>query len=341
MTTAVVVGAGVMGLCAARSLARHGARVTVLDPLPRENDRNASNDTSKIFRLAYARDREMVDLAREALPLWRALEKASGATLLHQTGLAMFGPSGGFADQSARTLLEMGERAEVHEGPAAARFPFHGAPRVVVDPQGGWLDPPAILRALEDDITKLGGEIRRGVAATAVATGHVETAAGRLDADAIVVAAGPHAPRLLPFLRPRIRVTRQVELYLHAPADLPALPVFAALEEGFYGFPAQDGLVKIADHRKGPAVISPDAPRPPATAQEEATARAWLRERIPALADAPLVRSRVCLYDNTPDDRFILGPAPGMPRVIVAAGFSGHGFKFAPAIGERLAAMAR
>lgn len=333
MSRVVVLGGGVMGLSAAWALAQRGARVRVLDPLPRDNDRNASNDTSKIFRYAYARDAEMVRLAREALPLWRELERASGTTLLHQTGLVLLGGENGFADQSARTLLELGERAEVLEGDAAKRYPFAGARRVVVDPQGGWLDPPAVLRALEGEIGKLGGEIQRGAPAQSV-----DPAAH--DADATVVCAGPHAPRLLPYLRGRIRVTRQVELYFRAPPDAPQVPVFAAMEEGFYGFPAMDGLIKVADHRKGPAVMNPDAPRPPATSQEEATAREWLRQRLPFLAEAPLVRSRVCLYDNTADDRFVLGPAPGAPRVVVGAGFSGHGYKFAPRVGEMLAAWA-
>ncbi len=336
-----IVGGGVMGLATAWAAARAGASVVLVDPLPRDNDRNASNDTSKIFRYAYARDREMVLLAKRALPLWRQLEKESGASILHQQGLVLFGGSGGFADQSARTLLEMGEPAEVVEGPALSRFPFHGLPRAVVDPHGGWLDPPAALRAFEEQALAHGAQVRRGVGATAVSEGRVALADGSvISSRSVVVAAGPHAPRLLPFLRPRIRVTRQVELYFRAPEGLPAIPVFAAMEEGFYGFPAQEGLVKVADHRKGPGVLNPDAPRPPATAQEEAAARAWLRQRLPALAEAPLARSRVCLYDNTPDDRFVLSPAPGMPRVFVGAGFSGHGFKFAPAVGEALAGMA-
>lgn len=337
----LVVGGGVMGLATAWAAAKRGARVTLADPRPTINDHNASNDTSKIFRFAYARDRPYVLLAKRALAGWRALEEETGAALLHRGGLLLFGAPGGFADQSARTLLEMGEAVEVHEGDdARRRWPaFSGLARGVVDPHGGWLDPRAILPAIEARLVALGARIERSAVATLQPGAAVLANGRRVEARSIVVTAGFHAPRLLPFLRGRIRVTRQPELYFRAPPDLPQLPVFAALEEGFYGFPQQDGLVKVADHRKGPAVMDPER-RAPLAPQEEATARAWLRQRIPALADAPLAGHRICLYDNTADDHFILGPAPGMEGVFVGAGFSGHGFKFAPAIGEDLAMMA-
>lgn len=341
MEDLVVVGGGIMGLSTAWAAAKRGARVVLADPRPTVNEHSASNDVSKIFRLAYGRDRPYVLLAKRALLGWRELERASGKTLLHQSGLLLFGAPGGFAEQSARTLLEMGEPVEAYEGAEAQRrFPaFSGVGRAIVDPQGGWLDPRACLTALEERATAAGLRIERSGAAS-IRTGEVVLANGmRLAARSIVVTAGFHAPRLLPFLRARIRVTRQPELLFRAPADLPPIPVFAALEEGFYGFPQQDGLVKVADHRKGPAVMDVER-RPPVTPQEEATAREWLRRRIPALADAPLAGQRICLYDNTPDDRFVLGPLPDRPRVVVGAGFSGHGFKFAPEVGRRLAAAA-
>jgi glycine/D-amino acid oxidase-like deaminating enzyme len=131
-------------------------------------------------------------------------------------------------------------------------------------------------------------------------------------------------------------VTRQPELFFDAPLDFPVTPVFAAFEEGFYGFPVKERVVKVADHNKGPLVTRFDV-RPPVTSDELRKARSWLRRRMPALADRPLARHRICLYDNTADDHFLLARADG---VVVAAGFSGHAFKFAPALGEQLADMA-
>ena len=338
MDDVAIVGGGIMGLAAAWAIAKRGAAVTLVDPRPLLNDHNASNDVSKIFRLAYGADKEMTLLAKRALPLWRDLERESGASILHPTGLALFGAANGFADQSARTLLEMGEPVEVHERDVKEKFPaFSGVARVVVDKQGGWLDPTAALGAFELRAVAKGAKMRRGVGATRVEPGRVVLSSGEeLRARKVIVAAGFHAPRLVPALRTRIRVTRQVELFFRAPEGAPAVPLFAALEEGFYGFPPREGLVKVADHRKGPAVMNVEQ-RPPATREEEATARAWLAKRIPTLAGAPLVSSRVCLYDNTPDDRFVLGEHAGL---VLAAGFSGHGFKFAPAVGEILADLA-
>lgn len=256
----------------------------------------------------------------------------------------------------------MGEDVRVTKGPFP---PFVDVDEFVIDPKGGWLDARACLEALEARVIAAGAHVKRGLAATAARAGDVALDDGsRLEARAVVVAAGFHAPQLVPGLRPRIRVTRQVELFFDAPLDYPGSPPFAAFEEGFYGSPNVGGAVKIADHRKGPTVTDFEH-RPPATVQEIGTARAWLTKRIPALASRPVVRQRVCLYDNTVDDDFLLARVDAAPRrtllawsprrrrdraahedntssrgVVVGAGLSGHGFKFAPALGEELACMA-
>lgn len=334
MRDLLVVGGGIMGLSTAWVAAKRGRSVTLLDPRPLVNDHNASNDESKVFRFAYAGQRAYVALAKRAYAGWRALEEEAGCALLHQTGLLMFGPPNGFAQQSARTLLEMGEPATVVPGPIPG---FEGVSEAVMDPHGGWLDARACLRALETRAIAHGAEVRRDVAATSVRAGEAVLSDGsRFDARAVLVTAGFHAPRLLPSLRARIRVTRQPELFFDAPPGFPDTPTFAAFEEGFYGFPRKDGAVKVADHSKGPAVMDFDK-RAPVSAQELATARAWLAKRMPALAERPLARERVCLYDNTPDDNFIVERVAG---VVVGGGFSGHGFKFGPAVGEELARLA-
>lgn len=323
-----------MGLSTAWAAAKRGAKVTLVDARPLINEHNASNDESKVFRIAYGAQKRYVQLAKRALAGWRELEDEAGRTLLHQTGLLMFGPPGGFHQQSARTLLEMGERVQIVKGPIPG---FEGIDEAVVDPLGGWLDARACLRALEERAIARGVTIRRGVGAKSAREGEVTLDDGTvLKARAVVVAAGFHAPRLVPSLRGRIRVTRQPELFFDAPADFPDTMTFAAFEEGFYGFPRTQGAVKIADHNKGPSVVEFEH-RPPVTKKEVDTGRAWLRRRMPELAERPLARSRICLYDNAANDDFILGGADG---VVVGAGFSGHGFKFGPAIGEELARMA-
>lgn len=331
----VIVGGGLMGLSTAWVAAGQGRTVTLVDPRPTINEHNASNDESKVFRFAYGRQKNYVQLAKRAYTLWRKLEEESGRTLLHQTGLLMFGPPGGFHQQSARTLLEMGERVQIMKGP----FPgFDDIAEAVMDPMGGWLDARACLRALDERATAHGAILRRDVAAKSVRAGEVQLTDGTtLTAKRVIVTAGFAAPRLLPHLRGKIKVTRQPELFFDAPSDFPETPTFAAFEEGFYGFPRRDGAVKIADHQKGPAVIDYEH-RPPPSAKEVHTARTWLAKRMPELAHRPLARSRICLYDNTPDDDFLL---QRVDDIIVGAGFSGHGFKFGPAIGDELSQMAR
>jgi sarcosine oxidase len=331
----VIVGGGIMGLSTAWVAAGQGRRVTLVDPYPTINEHNASNDESKIFRIAYGRQKNYVQLAKRAYALWRKLEEESGRTLLHQTGLLMFGPPGGFHQQSARTLLEMGERVQVMKGP----FPgFSQITEAVMDPLGGWLDARACLRVLEERAQANGATLRRDVAAKSVRAHEVVLEDGTtLSADHVIVTAGFAAPRILPHLRGKIKVTRQPELFFDAPADFPETPTFAAFEEGFYGFPRKDGAVKVADHNKGPAVVD-FVHRPPPNAKEVQTARTWLAKRMPELAQRPLARSRICLYDNTADDDFLLHRMDG---IIVGAGLSGHGFKFGPAIGDELYKMTR
>lgn len=330
----LVVGGGIAGLAVAWAASGAGRKIVLLDALPLLNDRNASNDESKIFRFAYAKDAEMTHLAREALGGWRALERESGRSILHQVGLLVF--PGAFADESLATLHDLGEPATRLD----ADLPeLRGSAGGVVDPHAGWLDPPEALAALEEGAIRRGAVVRRGVRVEAVEerAGGVEArlADGSVvRAPACVAAPGFHAPDLFPDLARRIVVTRQPELFFRAPPDVRTFPAF--IDEGYYGFPPRGGAVKIADHGKG-RVVKPDAPREPPTQDEIDDAREWLTVRIPRLADAPLVRWRVCLYDNAPGDRFIVEKRG---RIVVCAGLSGHGFKFGPALGARLAAMA-
>lgn len=324
----LVIGGGVVGLSTAWAAARAGHRVVVFDPRPLLNDHNASNDESKVFRHAYGPNTpEYLELARRAGTLWRELEAESGRRILHQSGLFLF--PGEFADASLR--LSPGTRPH-------RAFGLDGA----LDTHGGWLDPPQALAALEECVTRRGGSVRRGVGVSRIEAGAARLTDGSIArAQAIVIAAGFHAPELVPELAGKIEVTRQVELFFQAPRGMAPHPTFAAFEEGFYGFPPDSmGACKAADHRKGARVTDFEHRSPP-TLDEIDSARAWLARRIPALTEAPLLRWRICLYDNTADDRFLVGASRERARVAFAAGLSGHGFKFGPALGEQLVALTR
>lgn len=350
-----IVGGGVVGLSAAWALARRGAATVLLDPLPRATERNASNDESKVFRVAYGPREDYARLAQAALRGWRDLERASGRAVLHPHGLVMLARAkASFADASRATFARLGLDAPAVDAAELERrwpaFQGGGFTHAVLDPAGGLLDPPEALAALEEQAVAAGARIVRGEAVVALgADGGRPVCAldggGRVAAGAVVVAAGYRAPLLLQELAPVLAVSRQPEFFYEPPAARaadyapPRLPVFAAFEDGFYGFPLHRGAVKVADHRKGPAESwepSWDPPRP----GEAATVRRWVAQAMPGLAAAPLARSRVCHYDNTPDDDFLLGWHPSRERVLLAAGLSGHGFKFGPALGELLADLA-
>lgn len=341
-----IVGGGVMGLAAAWALGKRGVRSAVLDPLPRRTERNASNDESKIFRHAYGDRADYMALAAASLTGWRALEAAARRPLLETTGLLLLARSGAsFAAQTAHAFPRAGLDAPVLEAEELARShpAFAGFERAVLDPTAGILDPPAILESLEAEATSRRARILRGAHVQAIegraGAFDIVIAAGRIRAERVIVAAGYRAPLLLPELAPLLKVSRQPEFAFACEGPAwrpPALPIFAAFEDGFYGFPSRQGAAKVADHRKG-AAQPWEPPMTPPSAAEEQSVRAWLAGSVPGLSRAPLARSRLCFYDNTPDEDFLLGPHPAREGVLLAVGFSGHGFKFAPAVGEALA----
>jgi glycine/D-amino acid oxidase-like deaminating enzyme len=169
---------------------------------------------------------------------------------------------------------------------------------------------------------------------------------GEVEADRVVVAAGAWTPVLLPWLADRLRPVGQPVLHFR-PADpspfaAPRFPPWAAdvTRTGSYGFPAlADGTVKVGHHGPG-RVVDPAAVhggKGAVTAEEEAAARGWLAAELPALAAAPLAASRLCLYCDSFDGDFWIGRDPDREGLVVAAGGSGHGFKFAPVLGGLIA----
>lgn len=338
-----------MGLSAAWALGKRGIRSVVIDPLPRRTERNGSNDESKVFRVAYRNRADYSRLALQALAGWRRLERDARTRLLLPHGLLALGRDAhSFASESEGLLRAMDREPLRLDGAAIERahpaFKGAGFDHAVLDRDGGLLDPPAILDAMEAQARANGARILRGqrvVALERKADGWTcALDRGQVVAPRVIVAAGWSASLLLPELAPLLRTTRQPE-FAFAPRDprpftAPTLPVFAAFEDGYYGFPMHRGAVKVADHRKGPEVAAEPARDPPTRAEEEHL-RGGMAGVLPGLADAPLARSRLCFYDNTPDDDFLLGPHPGKEGLLLAVGFSGHGFKFAPAIGEALA----
>jgi sarcosine oxidase len=296
-----------------------------------------------------------VPLVRAAYPLWRALEQKSGESLLQITGIIELGaPDGALV---AGTLRSSRAHALPHEVLDAAdvmrRFPALRVPPGFVgvfQPEGGILAAEPAIRTQLALAKAAGAQVRTKETARALeprAGGvRIITDTGIIEAGQAIVAAGPWVRKLLPDLPVPLRVTRQV-LGWFEPTE-PAMfgrdrcPVFMIENADgiFYGFPAgRKPGIKFAKHHHEDEAVDPAVPAGPMTGADEALLRAALAAHLPA-ANGRLLDAQTCLYTMAPDGDFILDRLPGSPDIIVASPCSGHGFKFAPVIGEILADLA-
>lgn len=332
-----VIGAGAFGLSTALALRARGHAVTVYDPGPLPHPLAASCDISKAVRLDYGADATYTGLMERAIPRWRAWSERYGR-IYEETGVLMLAGKtmSTFEADSLRTLRSRGHRVEVLDaGALQRRFPAWNTARHSVgylNPVGGFARASATVAALAKDARERGVALAIGesVDVEVVSAKHAVT----------VVAAGAWTPGLLPELAPVFTPTAQTILHFW-PSDLDAWgahPTFTAdvSNTGWYGFPTMaGGVLKLGHHGLGRA-MDPLGPRPPAPGML-ARARAFLAESIPSLADVPLAEQRTCIYCDSFDGDFWIDAVDGRDGVFVAAGGSGHGFKFAPVIGRLVA----
>ena len=335
----LVVGAGVMGAATARALARRGREVLLLERFEVGHDRGSSHGASRVFRLSYD-DPTYVRMAQEALPLWRELEDESGRSVLRTTGGVDVG-SGAIANAPA--LEECGASYERMDGRAASeRFPTFSFPPDVpalFQADAGIVRAESAIRAFVDSATAHGAELREETRVVGLAPNDedvtVETEAEAFRGRAVVVTAGAWAKELLATSGIDLPVVPTRETVAYFALDEPWPPVLVQWEAPPYYALADPGQgIKAAQHHAGP-VTDPDAE---GEVSEHAVARlsGWVKERFPG-ADPEPQSAETCLYTNTDDERFILerhGP------IVVGSACSGHAFKFAPVIGERLADLA-
>ena len=347
---AIVAGLGAHGSAAAYQLAKRGQSVLGFDRFARGHTLASFGGLSRIIRLSYYEHPSYVPLLKRAWDLWRELERDSGETLLAQTGGLYMGPPDGellagslASARTHRLAHEVLDNAELRR-----RYPVFEIDRDwigVLDTQAGWLAPErsvethlrlaerhgATLRFSEpiDRWERAGDDVR------------VTSARGSYRARHLVITAGAWLPRLLPQLARHLWVERNVLFWFEPRGERDAfakLPVYIVEDSDrlYYGFPydPSSGL-KVAGLHFGDRVDPDTVDRDPSPTDEERV-RSWLRRRMP-LANGERRRAQVCLYTNSPDGHFIIdrdGP------VTYASACSGHGFKFASAVGEILADLA-
>ena len=344
--TALVLGGGIMGLSAARALVAQGWQVTLLDQDKLPNPRGSSHDQHRLIRHAYGAELGYMAMVDQAFAAWDRLWAELGARHYVPTGvLAMAEAPGGWLAASRGALLGAGHAVQdLAPAELPTRLPMlasTGLTDAFLTAPGGVLLADRILAGLLRLCTAQGVQFRRGHATT-VDPEHARASLAdgtTLAADLLVMAAGPWLPRLLP-AQP-VRASRQVIVMLEPPAALrpawEAAPMMLDLAEdgGFYAVPPVAGTtLKLGDHRFAPAGDA-EEPRAATTAEAEEIL-ALARRRLPGLDRYRLLEARACHYDVSPDERFILAPLAA--RAWVMGGFSGHGFKFGPLLGEALAA---
>jgi sarcosine oxidase len=345
----VVAGLGVMGSAVAAELSRRGLRVVGLDPHTPPHRLGSSHGETRMIRQAYSENPLYVPLVRRAYEAWRELELRSGRRLLFETG----GIVGGFphgdlvrgAEASARAHGLPLDRPDPAE--AAERYPFvrlSAGHRLLVDPRAGYLRAEACVSAFLDLARAAGAELRTGEALVAWSEEgppdggglRVRTSAGTVPAGGLVLATGAWTAGLAAAPPMPLQPVRMVQHWFRTeaagfdPADIPVFLVEYEAGKILYGFPDVGSGVKAAFHHGG-RPVDPQAPRQEASAEEVEAVREVLGRHFP---DARWlgVRSEPCLYTLTPDRHFVLDRHPKCRRVVVAAGFSGHGFKFAGAL---------
>ena len=352
-----VIGLGTMGSFAAVELAKRGLTVAGFDRFTPPHGRGSHSGATRIYRVAYAEGTGYVPLAQRAGELWDQASEQLGTRLLNRVGMLYMGhPGGSFVSKVAesassnRLPVEMLSAAEVER-----RYPAFEIPEDYVglfDPQAGWIDVDMSISSSHAHARALGVDcffdqpVKAWDATATEVRVHLEN--GTITVANLVMTAGAWTGRLLHQLRLPLVVKRKVFAWFDplTPELFAAdrIPIFSFPDNWSYGFPHLPGMgVKMAEHSGGSYLADGDDPvSPPGSADLDPIA-ATAAKYLPRLAGdynqarSRLHRSATCLYTMTPDEDFIVDHHPEFKNVVFAAGFSGHGFKFAPVIAEALA----
>jgi sarcosine oxidase len=348
----IIAGLGAMGSATALELSRRGVDVLGFDRYTPPHAFGSSHGETRIIREAYFEHPVYVPMVQRAYELWHALEQSAGVTLLRETGGLMIGRPDSALVQGARLSAQTHRLPHEALGAAeiTARFPALRPERDMVavwEPRAGILFPEACISAQLALARQRGAELHDGEAVEHWQPEgddvRVSTPQGQYRARQLIVTAGAWVASLLPGLPLPLRIERQVLHWFECADasdsfDAEHCPIHLWQFDGrrfFYGFPALDGAVKAGFHHEGETTMA-DGVRREVAAVEIDAVRAVMRRFIPG-ADGPLRKSVVCLYTNTPDNHFWIDRHPAHPQVLIASPCSGHGFKFAPVIGEILA----
>jgi sarcosine oxidase len=360
----VVVGLGAMGSCTLWSLARRGVRAIGLDQFNPPHEQGSSHGETRLIRSAMLEGPAYVPLIQRAFELWDELGQESSQALLVRAGVLFISPPGAsnVAPLAAQALATVGLPYQaLNAEDLSARYPQHRDVSGLVatfDPSGGFVRPEQTISGALQVAEARGATVLRETDATAVTDGPqggvvVETSRGPVTARRAVISVGAWLPTLLGKSAPPVSIERQVFAYFeldrstsYAPEDFPPfmredtlgaqdIGAHGWLSHGLSGFPSLDGSrTKLVLLEAGRPTTMDSLDRCVPEAQLEALKASEVDPRLGGLSRPVAGSGRACLYTNAPDRDFIVGPLPDQPNVILVSACSGHGFKFAPAIGE-------
>jgi len=355
----VIVGAGIVGLSTAYALLQRGMEdVTVVEQSTVDHERAASHGISRLLRFEYGADQFYTGMVQVSLQRWRRLEQLTRRTLYTSTGVLVLGnETDDFAKNSYDALQDLGCPSEsLSRQDCGRRFPqfsLQDYDFFTYNGEGGMLDASYCLQTLKDAILQLGGVLLENQQVTQISRDNTLKplqlhlmSGDELTVDRLVLSVGSWVHHLLGDIHLPVRLTRQYVLFF---ANLPsstfglsAFPAFIAGE--LYGFPMYDcatcpssGWLKVASHTFGMDVDPDDVVHIEPQIIDEV--RHDLCRLLPDLQRAKLVNVDSCIYDLSPDGHFILDVLPDDPRIVIATGLSGHGFKFGLLLGEMLSSL--
>jgi sarcosine oxidase len=353
----VVVGAGAFGGWTALYLLRRGAKVTLIDAWGPGNSRASSGGETRIIRGTYGPNQPYTKMAARALQLWQENQKRWNRVLFRRMGVLWMvaRDDDSFEKGSLPMLKEAGiPYVEMNYNQLTATYPqvnFEAVRWAIFEPESGGLMAREACAAVRDAFIAEGGKYLQGSVLPPQASGgelgEIVLQSGlHIHSDRYVFACGPWLGNMFPdVIGEKIRPTRQEVFFFGTAAgdvrfNPEKMPIWVDHgERFFYGFPVVERRgFKIADDTRGP-LFDPTSGQRVASAEGLASAREHLSLRFPNLKHAPLLESRVCQYENSPDQNFIIDRHPHAANVWLAGGGSGHGFKHGPAVGEMLAEM--
>jgi glycine/D-amino acid oxidase-like deaminating enzyme len=357
MSRIIVIGAGINGVTAAIELNKRGHSVVLVDPGPLPHPLAASTDISKAVRAAYGSDEDYIELAERSIRLWHKWNEEFGIELYHEVGVMFVRrremKPGDFEYESFKTLEQRGHKVErMNSAELWKRFPAWNPELFrdgVLELEAGYAESGRVVAALVERAKSAGVELRQNSRFSHLDEGHSRVKGvmfdngERVEGNCVVMATGAWTPYLVPSTKKFFRASGQPVFHLKpSRPDLFAperFPVFGAdiTTTGYYGFPLnRDGVVKIANHGPG-REMSPESTQRAVTSKDEGNLRTFLSWAFPALAQAPIVYTRVCMYCETHDGNFWIARDPEREGLVIATGDCGHGFKFAPVLGEIVA----